>query len=235
LLDWLEFGRGPLFRFCFALMLLGLLRLAVLTAIRARNGAENAVIPKAGPRSRRPPAWGWRFWSYLRGMLLVVFHAGLIALPLFVAAHVFAWRRAVGFAWFSLPKEVSDWLAVLTVASGAMLIAMGAVDLARRRTPGRRPIWLLVLLAPVVSGYVAANAALEPDSYRALMLLHVYSGNFMLAMIPFTHVADCVLEPVARFVVRSPWRPLAEIMAFSVIFHPQPDATPGAAGQHEES
>ena len=34
---WLDFGRGPLFRLCFALMLLGLLRILALTVIGMRE------------------------------------------------------------------------------------------------------------------------------------------------------------------------------------------------------
>lgn len=218
--DWLEFGRGPLFRFAFALMLLGLLRLVVLAFMRTRNNNHSGVgVPSA---RRGPTVRPGALWTVARALLLAVFHAGLIALPLFVAAHVFAWRRAVGFAWFALPKEVSDWLAVATVAAGAALFLMSSIDLARGVVEGRRPIWVLTLLVPVATGYLAANFAFQPESYRFLMLLHVYSGNFILAVIPFTRVADCVLEPLARYVVRSPWRPLAEILALSITFRPRP-------------
>lgn len=83
MLDWLEFGRGPFFRFAFALMLLGLLRLVVLALLRRREQpirAANAPVP---------PRVG-ALWRGARVVLLLVFHTGLIALPLFVAAHVFA-------------------------------------------------------------------------------------------------------------------------------------------------
>jgi hypothetical protein len=228
--DWLEFGRGPLFRFAFALMLLGLLRLVALALLRARNKNDSGMeLPPARPA---PPVQPGALWTAARLILLVVFHTGLIALPLFVAAHVFAWRRAVGFAWFALPKEVSDWLAVATVAAGAALFLMSSIDLARGVIPGRRPIWVLVLLVPVATGYLAANFAFQPESYRFLMLLHVYSGNFILAVIPFTRVADCVLQPLTRSVVRSPWRPLAEILALSVSFRPRPaSVNPAASGE----
>lgn len=231
--DWLEFGRGPLFRFCFAVMLLGLLRLAVLAAIRARNGGSGPEPPVSPPLAPgllfRSPSWRW-----LRAAALIVFHAGLISLALFVAAHVFAWRRAVGFAWFALPKDVSDRLAIMTVASGAILFLMSAIEAARHPAPGRRPVWLLALLAPVVTGYLAANVALEPDSYRTLMFFHVYSGDFILASIPFTRLADCVLQPLTRYVTRSPWQPLAEILALSV-FWPRRPAAPHPVTRSEEA
>jgi hypothetical protein len=233
MVDWLEFGRGPLFRFCFALMLLGLARLAVLAAIRARNGENGPDSPPIEPGWAQP-AFRSPFWRWLRVAALVVFHAGLILLALFVAAHVFAWRRAVGFAWFALPKEISDRLAVLTVISGAVLFLMSAVERARHPSPARRPVWLLVLLAPVATGYLAANIALQPDSYRTLMLFHVYSGDLIVAAIPFTRVADCVLRPLARSVTRSPWRPLAEILALSVVFEHRP-AVPQAVTSREEA
>jgi len=224
-LDWLEFGRGPFFRFAFALMLLGLLRLVVLALLRRREQpirAANAPVPQ------RVGA----LWRGARVVLLLVFHTGLIALPLFVAAHVFAWRRAVGFAWFALPKSVSDWLAVATVVAGAALFLMSSIDLARGVTEGRRPIWVLALLVPVATGYLAANFVLQPESYRALMLVHVYSGNFILATIPFTRAADCILRPLARSVERSFWKPLAEILALSVTFRPRPaPARPRASAE----
>lgn len=229
--DWLEFGRGPLFRFAFALMLLGLLRLVVLAWLRARSHDEaRAELPPGRPPAALRPGVLWRA---VRSVLLAVFHIGLIALPLFVAAHVFAWRRAVGFAWFALPKPVSDWLAVATVAAGALLFLMGSIDLARGVSEGRRPIWVVTLLVPVATGYLAANFAFEPESYRFLMLLHVYSGNFILAAIPFTRVADCVLQPLARHVVRSPWSPLAEILALPVSFRPRPDTVQPSASAEE--
>lgn len=221
--DWLEFGRGPLFRFAFALMVLGLLRLVILVLLGPHRDVKQAAaeFPPARPDAPVPVS---PFWKLLRALLLTVFHAGLIALPLFVAAHVFAWRRAVGFAWFALPKEVSDWLAVATVAAGAALFLMSSIDLARGVTEGRRPVWVLVLLVPVATGYLAANFAFQPESYRFLMLLHVYSGNFILAVLPFTRVADCVLQPWTRHLVRSPWKPLAEILALSATFYLRPVA-----------
>lgn len=231
--DWLEFGRGPLFRFCFALMLLGLMRLAVLAAMRARNGRNGPEPPARTPLAPEP-VFRSPFWHWLRAAALIVFHTGLILLALFVAAHVFAWRRAVGFAWFALPKDVSDLLAMLTVASGAILFLMSAIEAARHPAPGRRPVWLLVLLAPIVTGYLAANVALEPDSYRTLMFFHVYSGDLILAAIPFTRVADCVLRPLARYVTRSPWQPLAEILALSVI-SPHRLAPPQVVTHREEA
>jgi len=217
MIDWLEFGRGPLFRFTFALMLLGLLRLAVLAWLRRRE----KPIPAA---NRLAPVRVGPLWRGARVVLLIVFHIGLIALPLFVAAHVFAWRRAVGFAWFALPKPASDWLAVATVVAGVGLFLMSSIDLARGVTEGRRPIWVLALLVPVVTGYLASNFSLAPESYRALMLVHVYAGNFILAAIPFTRVADCALRPTSRYVERSFWRPLAEILALSVTFGQRSEA-----------
>jgi len=38
------------------------------------------------------------------------------------------------------------------------------------------------------------------------MLLHVYSGNLIMLMIPFTKIAHCVLAPLSQLVTALSWK-----------------------------
>lgn len=209
--DWLEFGRGPLFRLSFALMLLGLLRLGFLAALRSGTRGNQQLIQRLTENSRVVGFSGARFWRPVRWTLLVVFHLGLVAVPLFLGAHVLLWRSAVGFAWWSIPQDVADWLTLLAMAAGLLLVLGGLF------TTGRSyPSWPILLGVPFATGYLCANADIDAKTYQWLMLLHVYSGNLILVMTPFTRVADCVLSPLVQNLTRSPWKPLGELVGFPV-------------------
>ena len=136
---WIEFGRGPLFRLAFSLMVLGLLRVFILTIVgivEAYRRSSDRIVP--WKQVARQTA-GWllpigRLWSKraVYSSTSFLFHAGLLMVPLFLAAHVLLWRRSVGFAWPAMPQPLANWLTLLTDRRRA-----GPVF--RPRAPSRRP------------------------------------------------------------------------------------------------
>ena len=100
---WIEFGRGPLFRLAFSLMVLGLLRIFVLTSSEwwrayRRNPDKIVHWKEVGKPDRRvavphrpvvESAAVYSTFSFL-------FHVGLLLVPLFLAAHVLLWKRSSG-------------------------------------------------------------------------------------------------------------------------------------------
>ena len=38
------------------------------------------------------------------------------------------------------------------------------------------------------------------------MLIHVYAGNLIMVMIPFTKIAHCVLMPLSQFISNLAWK-----------------------------
>ncbi len=211
---WIEFGRGPLFRLCFSLMILGLLRILALTAIgiaESYRRSPDKIVPWKGIAKQ---TLGWlaplgRLWNKrpIYSTISVLFHAGLVLVPFFLAAHVLLWKRSVGFAWPALPQPAADWLTLLAIAAVAGLILGRAVH------PGARALsrfqdyaWLILLSVPFVTGYVCAHAAMSPKLYRDSMLLHVYAADLIVALIPFTKIAHCVLAPLSQLVTGMAWK-----------------------------
>ena len=211
---WLDFGRGPLFRLAFCLMVLGLLRAVLLTIIGIveayRRNSDRIVPWKAIVRQ----TLGWlvpvsRLWGArpVYSATSVVFHVGLLAVPLFLAAHVRLWRGALGFAWPGLAQPVADILTIVTIAGALGLFCGRAFQRAARALSRLQDYaWPLLLAIPFVTGYVASHAALGPKGYQGFMLVHIYSADLILVMIPFTKVAHCVLTPFSQAVTAVSWK-----------------------------
>ncbi len=211
---WIEFGRGPLFRLCFSLMVLGLLRIVALTAIgiaESYRRSPDKIIPWKGI-AKQTLAWLaplGRLWNKrpVYSTISVLFHAGLLLVPFFLAAHVLLWKRSVGFAWPALPQPVADWLTLVVIAAALGLI-LGRVAHSGARALSRLQdyAWLILLAIPFATGYVCAHAAIGPKGYQTGMLLHVYSADLLMALIPFTKIAHCVLAPLSQLVTGIAWK-----------------------------
>lgn len=212
--SWIEFGRGPLFRLSFALMVLGLFRIFLLTMVNmleAYRRNPDKILPW-GDLTRKTAGWLFPFgkiWSKrpFYSLTSLLFHIGLIPVPLFLAAHVLLWRDAVGFSWPALPQTVADWLTLLTIVTG-LLLFFGRVLHPGSRAISRRQefVWPLLLVIPFATGYVCANLAISPKTYQWMMLVHLYAANLVMVMIPFTKVAHCVLLPLSQYVTGIAWK-----------------------------
>ena len=107
--SWIAFGRGPLFRIAFSLMLLGLLRIFVNTIIGVVEAYRRSSDKIINWREVRHQTVAWlfpigRLWRArpLYSTLSLLFHIGLLLVPVFLAAHVLLWKLSVG-----LPGEHS--------------------------------------------------------------------------------------------------------------------------------
>ncbi len=47
---------------------------------------------------------------------------------------------------------------------------------------------------------------MAPAAYQSLMLLHVYSADLIMLLIPFTKIAHCVLAPLSQVVTAMAWK-----------------------------
>lgn len=212
--NWIEFGKGPLFRLAFAVMVLGLLRIFALTAFAAFESlyrAGDRVVPWKD-LTKKTLAWLLPFgkiWNVrpLYSSISFLFHIGLILVPLFYSAHVWLWERSTGFGWFSLSGGLADNLTLLTIAMGILLF------LGRILHPGSRYIsrkqdylWPLLLVIPFITGYLCANVKMTAEQYQPLMLVHIYSANLILVLMPFTKVAHCILLPISQFIGGISWK-----------------------------
>jgi nitrate reductase gamma subunit len=211
---WLDFGRGPLFRLCFALMLLGLARIVLLTAIGVAESYRRSPDKILPWKTIVKQTFGWlvpvgRLWNKrpIYSAISVLFHAGLLLVPLFLAAHVLLWKQSVGFAWAALPQPVADWLTLLTLGAALGLLLGRAVHAgARALSRFQDYAWLVLLAIPFATGYVCSHGAISSKTYQTLMLFHVYAADLVVLLVPFTKIAHCVLAPLSQLVTGVAWK-----------------------------
>jgi nitrate reductase gamma subunit len=210
---WIDFGRGALFRLAFALMVLGLLRiflLSVLGIAEAYRRSPDKIVPWKDT-ARRTLAWLVPVGLWRRrpaySVVSFLFHIGLISVPLLLAAHALLWRRSTGLPWPAMPQSWANWLTLLTVATGLGLF-FGRVfhRAARALSRNQDYTWPLLLIVPFTTGYICSNLAISPRTYQVTMLLHVYSADLIMMMIPFTKVAHCVLAPLSQVATAISWK-----------------------------
>jgi nitrate reductase gamma subunit len=210
--DWLEWARGPAFRFAIVLLILGMLRLAALNLLNIVNAMSRAKGRNVSWKSvfRDTANWLFPYKKARRHMFLTVtsflFHLSVIVTPVFLVAHIALWRRGIGVGWVGIPQTAADYLTLIAIVTGFVLFAM-RVSARVTRALSRPQDYLLplVILIPFISGYLAMHPGINPFDYNATMFVHVMSGNVILALIPFTKLSHAILFPTTQLVSEMAW------------------------------
>lgn len=212
MIDWLEWARGPAFVFSFSLMVLGLLRILLLTLWGIAKTLLRAGDKKVAWKNLIATSLGWilpfkklkqRVWYSLASIL---FHIGIIIVPIFLIEHVALWRRGIGVSWFTISRTLADGLTLLTIAMIILLLIgrLGNRE-ARTLTRGQDVILPLIILIPFISGFLASHPSFNPFAYQATMLVHVLGSNLVMCLIPFTKLCHCVILPFTQVVAEVGW------------------------------
>ena len=210
----LEFARGPLFRFSFAIMVAGLLRIFILDiwgAVEAYRRAGDKVVDWATALKKTVnwliPIRKATQSRPVYSLFSIGFHIGLIIVPVFLFAHVQLWKSGLGFGWFTLDKNWADILTLTTIGFGIALF-IGRLAYVNSRSISRKQdyIWPLLLIVPFITGYICANLAVNPAAYQFSMLLHVLSGELIFVLLPFTKIAHCIIMPLSQFIIAIAWK-----------------------------
>jgi nitrate reductase gamma subunit len=210
----IEFGRGAFFRFAIAVALLGLVRQMALTVI-------GVVRAHARAGDRRVDWWGVVAQTFVRlnplryfhgprwvySILSQIFHVGLILVPIFYAGHIRLWERGLGFGWFSLPAWLADGLTLLTIATAVGLLVARAAS-QQSRAVSRMEDWavMVLILVEFATGYLLGHPHQNPFSLDVTMLVHVYCGDVLLILTPFSKIVHCIMLPFSQFVCELGWR-----------------------------
>jgi nitrate reductase gamma subunit len=144
-----------------------------------------------------------RIWYSLASIL---FHIGLILVPIFLIEHVALWRRGIGISWPTIGQSLADGLTLITIT---MIIALfiGRIinHTARSLSRGQDFVLLILISLPFISGYMASHPALNPFNYYATMLVHVLSADLIMCLIPFTKLCHGIIIPLTQIVAEVGW------------------------------
>ncbi len=137
----------------------------------------------------------WR----LKPVLTVVtfaFHICLILVPIFLFAHVIMWKEAWNVSWPYLPDGAADVMTLIVIAGCVFFLVrrLKQPEVAYLTTTSDYVI-LAIVAAPFVTGFWCYH---QLPAYKLMMILHMLSGEIMLAAIPFTRLSHMLFFPFTR-------------------------------------
>jgi nitrate reductase gamma subunit len=198
--ETLEFARGPFFQVALIVFVGGmsyrLMRVLLLGWSRDRVPSKGSklkgvliaylkgilvwpFIPWVKNTFSRKPI------MYLAGAL---FHLGLFIIIFFGTPHMLVWKSLLGFGWATVPLQIVDWLAAVTIVAMAVLFINRLVDPVLKLLTGPAELlnWSVVFL-PMITGYIMTHHLFR--NYEMLFSLHMLSINVMLIWIPFSRIS----------------------------------------------
>jgi nitrate reductase gamma subunit len=150
------------------------------------------IVPFANINSRGRPIFT---------IVTFTFHICLLAVPIFLLAHIILWEESFNISWWSLPDAVADIMAVIVVACwGYFLWRRLTQPEAKFVTYARDYIILAIVAAPFITGFLAYHQWL---GYKFWLILHILSGEIWLAAIPFTRLSHMLFFPLNRAYIGS--------------------------------
>ena len=125
-----------------------------------------------------------------------VFHLGLLIVPIFLLSHVVLWDEAWNLSWGTLPDSLSDVLTLVIIACCIFFLVRRLVrPEVQFVTDASDYLLLAIVAAPFVTGFLAYHQWLGSDW---MTIVHMLSGEIMLAAIPFTRLSHMISSVLTR-------------------------------------
>jgi nitrate reductase gamma subunit len=202
----LEFARGPAMQIALTVFVFGvcyrLFSLFLMWRTRDSSEGSSRQRPAFVAASREIVRRLWPQSAYKRRTMFAlvngyVFHLGLAIVVFGLMPHILFFKSLLGLSWPSLPNNVINAVAVITVASMVAALVM------RFANPAQRIIstfddyfsWLVTFL-PVITGLVASSHL--GARYETLMAIHLLSVALLLIWLPFGKLMHVVWVFVTR-------------------------------------
>ncbi len=199
---------GPLAWIAFGVFFLGLIGKAVYLICLSRS-RDTEILHyfqlRYGLRSilHWLIPFGTRSWRQDPLMTLVtfIFHLCLIIVPVFLGAHVILWDYYWQVSYWSLPNIVADVMTILVIVS-CIYFAIRRATLKQVRFVTSYRDWLILIavFTPFMSGFFAYHQIFD---YQLMTLLHIFSGEILLIIIPFSRLNHILYAPLIRAYIGS--------------------------------
>ena len=129
-------------------------------------------------------------------LVLFVFHICLLAVPLFLSAHIMLLEEAFGINLWSMPDQWADILTIIFIGCAIFLFVRRIVRPEVRILTGAWDYILLVLTTlPFVTGFLAYH---QWGPYKLMLILHILIAEILLILIPFSKLGHIILFFLTR-------------------------------------
>jgi nitrate reductase gamma subunit len=136
------------------------------------------ITPFATTNWRRNPAMT---------IVTFAFHICLLIVPILLYAHVALWKESFNISWFTLPDGVADIMTLIVIGGCLFFLCRRLVLEEVQYLTSASDFWiLLIVAAPFITGFWAHQ---QWSGYQLVFILHILSGEIMLAAIPFTRLS----------------------------------------------
>lgn len=124
------------------------------------------------------------------------FHICLVLAPVFLLAHIVLWEEAWGWQWWALPDAVADAMTLIVIAACAYFLYRRIWrPEVRYVTSASDYVILMLVVAPFATGFYCS---MQWPGYQTMVIVHILSGEVMLAAIPFTRLIHMVFAIFTR-------------------------------------
>jgi nitrate reductase gamma subunit len=209
---WLKWAMGPFFWTALAFMVFGLLRHVALTlweGAKAYQKAGDKVFP-VGKLVGTTLHWLFPVARVknrgLFSLTTVLFHVGVILVPLFLAGHIELWRKGVGLSWPAFPNGISTTLTWIVIATSVAVVVQRLVAKDSRALSRFQDYAIPLFIAvPFLTGFLVMHPAWNPFARDPVLLMHVLSADLLIFMVPLTKLSHMILMPFTQLVSELAW------------------------------
>jgi nitrate reductase gamma subunit len=209
---WLRWAMGPLFWTALAFMILGLARHVALTVLEGAKAYKRAGDKEFPVGKLVGTTVHWlvpmgRVWNRgIYSLTTVLFHIGVILVPLFLAGHIELWRRGTGWSWPALPNGVATTLTWVVIATSIVVVIQRVAAKDSRALSRFQDYALPLFIAiPFLTGFLVMHPAWNPFARDPVLLVHVLSADLLIFMVPLTKLSHMILMPFTQLVSELAW------------------------------
>ncbi|MFH1152634.1 MAG: nitrate reductase [Pseudomonadota bacterium] len=124
------------------------------------------------------------------------FHICLILVPVFVLAHIVFWKESWGISWVALNESIADIMTLVVIASCLFFFVRRIVrPEVKYLTTAVDYLVLIIVALPFITGFWVYH---QWTGFPVMTIVHIISGELMLAAIPFTKLFHMFLFPFIR-------------------------------------
>jgi nitrate reductase gamma subunit len=160
---------------------------AYMSPYHASRSILHWIVPYASTNMRMHPLF--TFVSF-------VFHICLLAIPLFLLAHVVLVKESWDVSWWVLPELLADVMTIAVVAACIFFAVRRRTQREVRFLTSASDFALLALVVtPFITGFWAQHQYI---GFQYITIVHILSGELLLAAIPFTRLSHMFMFPFTR-------------------------------------
>lgn len=130
-----------------------------------------------------------------------IFHIALFAAPLFFISHVILFYEAWNLPWIIIPDTISDILTIAVIGSCLFFLSRRLFVRDIRYISSVSDFGILaIVVIPFITGFWAYH---QLPCYSIIHLIHILSGEILIAVIPFTRLNHMIFGVLTRIYMSS--------------------------------